>query len=165
MKTIARIATAVLIPLPEDYILMGRKQGSPEIGEGTVNMPGGKMEPIDKTIRDCAAREVLEELGIVVDPAKLEKLAIITFYAGGVPNMEVHFYRADSFSGEPRETESMIPERHHRDKIPYGRMLASDEHWFPQLLLGIKFYTSVYYREKAKGFLKIDPFFPLDNFD
>jgi len=58
------------------------------------------------------------------------KVAIITFYAGGVPNMEVHFYTTESFSGEPRETESMVPEWHHRDKIPYGRMLASDEHWF-----------------------------------
>lgn len=159
-----RIATVVL-PFRGDMVLLGRKQGKPEIGEGTLNGAGGKMEPPDKTIRDCAIRELWEELGVTADPAKLMKVAIITFYAAGLPNMEVHFYTTDQFSGEPRETESMVPEWHHRDKVPYERMLESDETWFPRLLHGETFRTNVYYREKARGFIGIDPFLPLDNFD
>ena len=79
--------------------------------------------------------------------------------------MEVHFYTTDTFSGEPRETESMIPEWHHRDKVPYERMLESDSHWFPEIFRGEKFRTNVYYREKAKGYIGMDPFLPLDDLD
>lgn len=159
-----RIATVVL-PFRGEWILFGRKQGNPEIGEGTLNGGGGKMEPIDKTIRDCAVREMLEEFEISIDSEDLVKVAIITFYAGGIPNMEVHFFTTESFHGEPRETESMFPEWHHREKVPYGRMLAADKHFFPQLLRGEKFRTNVYYKEKARGYMKIDPFSPLDDSD
>lgn len=157
-----RVATVVL-PMRGDFILFGRKQGSPEIGEGTLNGPGGKMELPDNTIRHCAAREVLEELDIVIDPADLEKMAIITFFSAGEPNMEVHFYRAKVWSGEPRETVSMVPEWHHKEKIPYERFLAADRHFFPQLIRGEKFRTTVHYREKARGYIGMDPFLPLDD--
>ncbi|MHB8660588.1 MAG: 8-oxo-dGTP diphosphatase [Minisyncoccota bacterium] len=160
MKT----ATVVIIT-QGDKILLGRKQGSPEIGAGTLNGPGGKMEPFDKTILDCVIRETEEELGIALDPAKIEKVAIITFYVAGEPYQEVHFYRTSSFSGEPHETDSMVPEWHDIDKVPFERMLESDPYWFPQLLHGEKFRTNVYYREKAKGFLDIDPFSPLTDPD
>ena len=155
-----RIATLALIT-PGTRILLGRKQGSPEIGEGTLNGPGGKMEPIDTTILDCVIRETREELGIELNPKNLEKVAIITFYAGKEPNMEVHIFRTDTFRGEPRETESMIPEWHDIDRIPIKeRMLESDLHWLPRILLGEKFNANVYYREKAKGFLPPIDFFP-----
>ena len=164
MKNPVRKGT-VVIPIRGNRMLFGHKQGKPEIGEGTLNGCGGKMEPTDTTIRDCAVREAFEELGITIDPAKLVKVAVITFYAGGVPNMEVHFYTTDSFSGEPVETESMSPEWHDRDKVPYERMLEADEHFFPKIIRGETFRTNVYYREKAKGYLRMDPFLPLDDFD
>jgi ADP-ribose pyrophosphatase YjhB (NUDIX family) len=155
-----KIATLAIIT-QGNKILLGRKQGSPEIGEGTLNGPGGKFEtPRDKTLLDCVINETREELDITLDPVRLEKVAVITFYAGDEPSFEVHVYRTDYFSGEPRETESMIPEWHDIDKIPYDRMLESDKKWFPQLVRGEKFRTNVYYREKAKGFIKIDPFLP-----
>lgn len=164
MTNHVRIGTVVFL-FRGGLVLLGRKQGKPEMGEGTLNGPGGKMEPIDKTIRDCAARELFEEVGVTVGTTDLKKVAIITFYAAGAPNMEVHFYTTDTFSDEPRETESMIPEWHHPDRIPYERMLDSDEHWLPRLLSGEKFRTNVYYREKGKGYLRMDPFSPLDDLD
>lgn len=160
MKT----ATVAII-MRGSQILLGRKQGDPEIGEGTLNGPGGKIEPIDKTILDCLLRETEEELGIVLDPKKVEKVAIIIFYAADEPYMKVHFYRTSSFKNEPRETKSMVPEWHDIGKIPFERMLESDPHWFPQLIRGDRFCTNVYYREKAKGFLKIDPFLPFIDSD
>lgn len=149
-----KIATLAII-IQEDDILLGRKQGSPEIGEGTINGPGGKQEP-DETIVECLIRETEEELGIVLDPAALEKVAVITFYAAGEPSFEVHTYRTSTFTGEPRETESMVPEWHSLDNIPYERMLESDRTWFPQIVRGEKFNANVYYKEKAKGFLGIE---------
>lgn len=154
-----KIATLAIIERGDD-ILFGRKIGSPEIGKGTLNGPGGKQEA-GETILECLIREVLEELGIMLDPARVEKCAIITFHAGGVPDFEVHVYRTNHFTGIPRETESMIPEWHDRAAIPYERMLESDLHWLPQLIKGEKFNANVYYQERAKGFLNID-FLPFD---
>jgi len=154
-----KIATLGIIT-QGNQILLGRKQGDPEIGEGTLNGPGGKFETEkDSTIFDCLVRETREELTIMLDPSKVEKCAIITFYAAGEPSFEVHTYRTSDFNGEPRETESMVPEWHALDKIPYERMLESDLYWFPQLVQGETFNANVYYREKAKGFINVE-FFP-----
>jgi 8-oxo-dGTP pyrophosphatase MutT (NUDIX family) len=161
-----KIVTLAII-IRGNQILLGLKQGSPEIGEGTLNGPGGKFEPKlgDRTILGCLFREVIEEFGIFLDLTRTKKVAIITFHRNGEPYMEMHTYRTSDFSGEPRETESMIPEWHDIDKIPFERMLESDPHWLPQLIRGEKFRTNVYYREKAKGFLKIDPFLPFVDSD
>ena len=153
MKT----ATVALI-IQGDEILLGRKQGSPEIGVGTLNGPGGKVELTDESLVDCVIRETREELGIELDPNTLLKVAIITFYAGDEPNMQVHFYRTSYFAGEPCETESMVPEWHTINRIPYDRMLSADSHFLPQLLRGERMCADVYYREKAKDFVRIETF-------
>jgi 8-oxo-dGTP diphosphatase len=147
-----------------DRILLGRKQGSPEIGAGTLNGPGGKMEEPDRTLVDCVIRETREELGIELNPDSLKKVAIITFYAGETPYMEVHFYSSDDFLGEPSETKSMVPEWHEVDRIPFDRMLESDKDWFPKLLKGEKFNATVYYRGKAEGYIRTESF-PFDDHD
>lgn len=149
-----KVATLAIIT-KDDQILLGRKQGKPEIGEGTLNGPGGKQEP-DESITECLIREVREELDIELRETDIEKLAVITFHAGGVPDFEVHVYRASDFTGEPRETESMVPEWHPVDAIPYERMLESDRAWFPLVVAGKKFNANVRYQERAKGFLGID---------
>lgn len=136
-------------------ILLGRKQGKPEIGEGTLNGSGGKQEP-NETILECLIRETQEELDITLDSAKTEKVAIITFHAGGIPDFEVHVYRTSDFAGEPRETESMIPEWHALNAIPYERMLESDREWFPKIIAGERFCANVRYQERAKGFSGIE---------
>lgn len=161
-----KIATLAIITRG-NKVLLGRKQGNPEIGENTLNGPGGKFEPAqgDRTILGCLFREVIEEFGIFLDLAKTEKVAVITFYAAGVPDFEVHVYRTSHFSGEPRETESMKkPEWHDIDSMPFVDMLESDKKWFPQLLRGEKFRANVYYRERAKGFENIEflPFIDSD---
>ncbi len=149
MKT----ATLALI-IRKNEILLGRKQGSPEIGEGTLNGPGGKQEP-GESILECLVRETKEEVGILLDPTKVEKCAVITFYVGETPDFKVHVYRADTFSGEPIETESMVPAWYDITDIPFERMLESDRAWFPKLVQGATFDAEVYYRERAKDFLSI----------
>lgn len=149
-----KIATLAII-IRGNEVLLGRKQGRPEIGEGTLNGPGGKQE-LDETLVECLVRETLEEVAVALNPEKVEKCAVITFHAGGIPDFEVHVYRTSDFNGEPRETESMVPEWHDKDHIPYERMLESDAKWFPRLMSGEKFCANVYYRERAKDFLKID---------
>ena len=155
-------ATLAII-MRNGHILLGRKQSAPEIGEGTLNGPGGKQDP-GETLLGCMVREAREELGIELDRKNTEKAAIITFFAAGEPGLEVHTYRADTFSGEPRETESMVPEWYPLDRIPYDQMLEADPHFFPQLLVGETFNANVYYREKARDFERIE-FFPFSDHD
>lgn len=153
-----KIATLAIITRG-NQVLLGRKQGGSEIGEGTLNGPGGKQEP-GETILQCLVREVKEEVGIILNPEKVEKCAILTFYAGGVKDFKVHVFRASVFTGEPRETESMVPAWYDIDDLSSkkvrDRMLESDRAWFLQAVEGEKFCANVYYLERAKGFIKIE---------
>ncbi len=159
---IMRKATLGIV-IKDGQVLLGRKQGRPEIGEGTLNGPGGKMEPPDVTLEDCLDRELGEEVGI--HPTCFEKVAIITFFWGGEAGFEVHIYVVTDFEGEPRETESMIPYWFSLSEgLPLGRMHESDRDWFPRLVAGERFNADVYYREKARGYVGIK-FFPFADHD
>lgn len=39
---------------------------------GQMGLPGGKMDPTDQDLRETAAREVLEEIGVEIDSTSLE---------------------------------------------------------------------------------------------
>jgi mutator protein MutT len=155
-----KVATLAIITRG-NQVLLGLKQGGSEIGDGTLNGPGGKLEE-GETILECLVRETEEEVGIALNSAKAEKVAIITFHAGEVPSFEVHIYRTSDFSGEPRETESMIPAWYDIDSLPVDRMLESDKAWFPQVIRGEKFHANVYYRAGVKDFDRIE-FLPFAN--
>jgi 8-oxo-dGTP pyrophosphatase MutT (NUDIX family) len=149
-----KIATLALI-IKNDFILLGSKQGKPEIGAGTLNGPGGKME-VGETPLECVIRETEEEVGIQLIPEQTKKIAIVTFYAEGVADFEVHVFRSYAFTGEPKETESMIPHWFPMTEIPYDRMLESDSHWLPRALAGEPFSANVYYTTRGEGFQKVE---------
>ena len=148
-----RQATLGIITRSGKVLLGNKKKG--EIGTGTYNGPGGKVEP-GESILDCLVRETKEELNITIDRASLWKAAVLTFYVGGVPDFRVHTYRVFGFSGTPIETADMIPEWFWPAELPFDRMLEADRSFFPLLLEGESFNAHVYYREKAKGFEHID---------
>lgn len=157
-RTIMKIATLVFL-IRNRSVLLAFKRGGAEIGEGKLNAPGGKLEG-DETISECAARETLEEVGVRVDPVDLEEVAVIAFYAAGIPDFEVHVLRTETFSGEPQGTPSM------RDPYWYpvdsleelkDEMHSSDLRWMPQAVRGKrKFRANVFYEKRGEGFLKIE---------
>ncbi|HUY62800.1 MAG TPA: 8-oxo-dGTP diphosphatase [Candidatus Paceibacterota bacterium] len=149
-----RIATLVLIIKDEQILLGLSKEG---FCEGKVNAPGGKQEEGESLV-DCAIREAREEAGVTIDASKLKEVAVITFYAGGVPHQEVHVFRTGSFTGEPRETACMVPQWYDVDDLPFDDMLEADSRWMPQAIRGRKFRTEVYYREPGKDFISIGSF-------
>ena len=151
-----KIATLAII-LRGNEVLLGLKKGG-EIGSNTLNGPGGKCKK-DETPIECVIRETKEEVGIELDRAHLVETAVITFYAAGIPDFEVHIFRTRMFSGTPIETAEMIPGWCNTNDLPIERMLESDRKWFVKAINGDKFRANVYYRGRASGFISIK-FFP-----
>jgi 8-oxo-dGTP pyrophosphatase MutT (NUDIX family) len=151
--------TATLaLNVKDSKVLLGTKKTG-EIGKGTINAPGGKCNPGELPI-ECVVRETSEEVGIVLDPENITLTAVITFFADNAADFEVYVFRAETFSGEPRETEEMVPEWFTISEIPFGRMLESDFAWFPRALNGTPFRAQVHYTGRAIGYQYIE-FFPM----
>ena len=148
-----RRATLAVI-VKNGQVLLGYKKKE-EIGTGTWNGPGGKIEDGETSI-ECVIRETEDELGIrLIDPTLT---AVIYFYAGGECMFEAGVYRATEFEGEPTETDVMIPKWFPKDNLPLNKMLESDHKWFQKAVQGEKFGARVYYKEIAKEFDRIEFF-------
>ncbi|MDP3779363.1 MAG: 8-oxo-dGTP diphosphatase [bacterium] len=116
-------------------VLLGMKKRG--FGEGRWNGFGGKVGE-GETIEEAARREIREEAGIEADD--LEQVGLIHFEFMGDPQiLEVHLFRATSFSGSPVETEEMRPKWFMIDEIPFREMWPDDVYWFPMFLSGRKF--------------------------
>ncbi|KND51021.1 MAG: pyrophosphohydrolase [Parcubacteria bacterium C7867-007] len=152
-------ASLVIITKGPLTLLAEKKKG--EIGIGTLNGSGGKLEP-GETLVECAIRETDEELGLKLSPETLTKVAIVTAHVAGIPDFRVHVFRTEHFEGVVRETPEMIPSWHETDDLPYWRMLESDIEWFRKAATGEKFCANVYYRERARGFERIE-FLPFED--
>ncbi len=135
-------------------VLLGRKKTG-AIGRGLLNAPGGKCNPGESPLT-CAVRETKEELGLVLDPRHLECVAQITFYTGGVPDFFVHVFRTIQANGTPQDTADMEPVWYAIDTLPTGQMHESDCLWFARAANGERFCAGVHYRERAKGFERIE---------
>lgn len=142
-------------------VLLGYKKKA-EIGTGTLNGPGGKLEKDEAPIQG-AVRETKEEVDIGISPKHLELVAIITTFNAGIPDFKFFVYRTSVFSGEPKETDHMVPSWHNVNNLPFDRMLGSDVMWFKKALNNKShkpFGARVYYQQRAKGFERIE-FHPL----
>ncbi|MDG2049387.1 MAG: 8-oxo-dGTP diphosphatase [Myxococcota bacterium] len=115
----------------EDQILLIRKKRG--LGAGKINGPGGRLEP-GETVRDCAVREVQEELCIT--PVGLIESGQLRFQFLDGYSIHVTVYRAESYLGEPSETDEAIPMWFRLDEIPYAEMWEDDLLWIPKMLAG-----------------------------
>ncbi len=138
-----KILTLCLV-LRENQILLGMKKRG--FGAGRWNGFGGKVEA-GETIEAAAKRETEEECGIVI--TEMEKVGIHEFEFENARGdiLEVHVFRVDTWTGEPRETEEMRPQWFTTDAIPYDEMWPDDIHWVPVFLTGKKFRTKFLFGE------------------
>lgn len=93
----------------EGKVLFGKRHEDPKKadsdlgGEGTWTMPGGKMD-FGEEIIVGAAREVLEETGLVVNKEKMQIVSITNDIAGDSHYITIGFF-APEFFGEPKVME------------------------------------------------------------
>ncbi|KAJ6640475.1 hypothetical protein lerEdw1_013705 [Lerista edwardsae] len=124
-----RVFTLVLVLQPQHVLLGMKKRG---FGAGRWNGFGGKLLP-GETVEQAARRELQEESGLTVDT--LQKMGRITFeFVGNTELMEVHIFRADSFQGNPAESDEMRPQWFNLDQVPFKNLWPDDIYWFPLLL-------------------------------
>jgi len=126
-------ATLCYLLRGDEILLIRKKRG---LGEGKIVGPGGKVES-GETPRDAAVREVEEEVRVSVETPT--KVGEFEFVFGESREMFVHVFRAEEFSGEPRETEEADPRWFDVADMPYDEMWEDDRLWMPHLLSGETF--------------------------
>lgn len=141
------------------HVLLGLKiRKGADIGEGTLNGPGGKVNE-GETYEENVVQEVQDEVGLDIPAAALAdaKRAIVTFHNGTASRWEVHVYLVSEFLGEPTNSEEMVcPStgwRYPIDNLPFEAMLPADREWIPKVLAGEQFTADMYLNDASSAFI------------
>ena len=101
-----RVGVAVVVRR-QNSVLMGLRKGSH--GAGSWSLPGGHLEP-GETVSGCAARELFEETGLILDPALMRKLTFTNDVFSAEGKHYVTLYVECDFIG-PAEPEVCEPDK------------------------------------------------------
>ena len=124
------VATLLFVIRNERILLIRKKRG---LGAGKINGPGGRIED-GETPLECAIRETQEELCIT--PLNVEFCGDLYFQFTDGFSIRGHVYKADSYEGEPTETDEAIPHWFPLNEIPYHEMWEDDITWIPHMIHG-----------------------------
>ena len=118
----------------KEICLAMKKRG---FGMGRWNGVGGKVEG-EETIEDAIVREANEEIGIVIAPNDMKKMAELAFIFPNKTewNQLVHVYTSTEWENEPAESEEMKPQWFAFADIPFKDMWPDDMFWLPKVLEG-----------------------------
>lgn len=115
-----------------EICLAMKKRG---FGTGKWNGVGGKLES-GESIEEAARRETEEEIG--VQAGKLRQMAQLEFRYAPRPDWDqlVHVFLAETWDGEPTESDEMKPGWFPVADIPFASMWPDDSIWLPEVLSG-----------------------------
>jgi 8-oxo-dGTP diphosphatase len=116
-------------------VLLGRKKLG--LGQGKYVGPGGKLEP-GETAAEAIAREVLEEVGLVVDPGRLEERGLLSYHfpTRTAWSQESTVFVCRSWEGTPAGSDELDPEWFDVAAVPLDRMWDDARFWLPGVLAG-----------------------------
>lgn len=124
-------------------MLLGKKKRG--FGLGKWNGFGGKLEE-GESLETAARREMQEECGITI--LDMEKRGLLLFsFEDGTPALEVHVFAVIRFTGEPKESEEMLPAWFPITSLPFEKMWADDVYWMPSFLIGKKFRGQFHFQD------------------
>lgn len=140
------ILAATTFIIKDNKILLGFKKRG--FGMNKWSTFGGKLDK-GESYEEAAKREVFEECELNI--LSLEEKAVINFsWTNNKDKFEVHVFQALNFTGQPVESEEMLPEWFDLDKIPYSKMRPDKKLWWPLFLAGQKINASFVYGPKDK---------------
>ena len=116
-------------------ILLGMKKRG--FGVGKWNGFGGKIE-LNESIKDGALRELEEESSLISNDIKRVGYLVFNMIESK-KLMKVHVFESWNFTGEPTESEEMIPKWFNQSNIPFKSMWPDDKYWMHLLLAGKSF--------------------------
>lgn len=118
-----------------DEVLLGRKKHG--LGEGRFVAPGGKLEPGESPL-EALVREVAEEVGIEIEPARLEARGMLDYYFPHRPawSQRSHVFVARGVEAEPVESDELDAAWLRLDAVPYASMWDDARFWLPGVLAG-----------------------------
>jgi 8-oxo-dGTP diphosphatase len=111
-----------------DILLIHKKRG---LGAGKINGPGGRLE-VGESPLAAAVRETQEEVGVT--PTGLREAGVLAFQFCDGYSLRCTVFGATGMFGELKETDEALPFWSPLASIPYDKMWADDELWFPYLL-------------------------------
>jgi 8-oxo-dGTP diphosphatase len=120
---------------PVREVLLGYKKTG--FGAGRWVGVGGHIEDGEKPA-DAAAREVAEETSLIVPPDSLRLMACIAFAFPARPTWDqtAEVFVTDEFSGEPAESDELIPKWFDVAELPFDGMWDDARYWVPIVLGG-----------------------------
>lgn len=132
MTAYKQIDVSFILPVRDDgYVMLGIKKIG--LGEGKLTLFGGKLEHRETPLQ-AAIRELAEEAHVEPGPG-LRNYGRLTL---DIQNLRLrivaHVFRCQGVVGEPRESYEMTVEWIPITEIPFSKMWADNEHWFPYIL-------------------------------
>lgn len=124
-----KVMTEVLA-VKDSKVLLGRRKKN-GFGQGKWLGFGGKLEE-GESIEEAMIRECYEEAKISI--TKYEKRGVLTYHYINDPDMEVHYFEAIEYEGEPTESDEMEVGWFEISAIPYDNMWPNDRYWLPKFL-------------------------------
>ncbi|WP_404290282.1 8-oxo-dGTP diphosphatase [Glutamicibacter arilaitensis] len=136
-------------------LLLGRKLRG--FGQGNIVLPGGKIDP-GESAPQAAVREFLEETGIRVHLADLEKAARVTFTFPANPraDMDCAVFTTRRASGIPTASEELEPLWFPIEELPASQMWEDSPLWLPPLAAGVRFTAKITLAEDNLAVQSID---------
>lgn len=144
------VATLAFAIRDENILLAIKKR---RFGKDKWNGYGGKPEESDESLEATCIRETREEVGITVEREDLEYRGSIDFYFLESPEFDqrVHIWTFTQWTGEPHETQEMMPQWFTFADIPYEAMWVDDKYWLPEMLKGKEIRARFVFGGKGEG--------------
>lgn len=119
-----------------EEVLLGRKLTG--IGTGRIVGPGGKLEP-GETAAEAAAREVGEEVGLVVLAEDLVPVAELSYEFPHRPawRQRSRAFLSRTWSGTPVASRELEPSWYPVAALPLDQMWDDARLWLPRALAGV----------------------------
>jgi 8-oxo-dGTP diphosphatase len=120
---------------PVREVLLGHKKTG--FGAGRWVGVGGHIEDGEKPA-EAAVREVAEETSLIVPPDSLHLMACLAFVFPARPawDQTAEVFVTDQFSGEPAESDELVPRWFNVTELPFDGMWDDARYWVPVVLGG-----------------------------